>query len=45
MRDRITILREIMEIEKQYALEEIDADIFEKRMQVLEKQLHQTNCL
>lgn len=39
MRTRIDILKEIMEIEKQYALEEIDSEIFDNRMQVLEKQL------
>ena len=39
MRNRIDILKEIMEIEKQYALEEIDSEIFENRMQILEKQL------
>ncbi|NHK29959.1 MAG: hypothetical protein FK730_01315 [Asgard group archaeon] len=45
MRDRITILREIMEIEKKYALEEVDSGFFETRMQVLEKQLHETTAL
>jgi len=40
MRNRIDILKEIMEIEKQYALEEIDSEIFDNRMQILEKQLH-----
>lgn len=45
MKDRVTILREIMEIEKQYALEEIDSDLFEQKMQVLEKQLHATSAL
>ncbi len=39
MRTRIDILKEIMEIEKQYALEEIDSEIFENKMQILEKQL------
>jgi len=39
MRNRIDILKEIMEIEKQYALEEIDSEIFDNRMQILEKQL------
>ncbi|MCE7744086.1 MAG: hypothetical protein GPJ52_03005 [Candidatus Heimdallarchaeota archaeon] len=39
MRTRIDILKEIMEIEKQYALEEIDSEIFDNRMQILEKQL------
>jgi hypothetical protein len=39
MRNRIDILKDIMEIEKQFALEEIDSEIFENRMQVLEKQL------
>jgi hypothetical protein len=34
-----------MEIEKQYALEEIDSDFFENKMQVLEKQLHETTAL
>jgi len=32
-----------MEIEKKYALEEIDADDFEKRMQLLERQLKETS--
>ncbi|NHJ85788.1 MAG: hypothetical protein FK734_10020, partial [Asgard group archaeon] len=45
MRNRIDILKEIMEIEKQFALEVIDSDTFEKRMQLLERQLQETNEL
>ncbi len=45
MRNRIDILKEIMEIEKKYALEEIDAEDFENRMQLLEKQLKNTSVL
>ncbi|MGC9779670.1 MAG: hypothetical protein HZR80_10550 [Candidatus Heimdallarchaeota archaeon] len=45
MRNRIDILKEIMEIEKKYALEEIDSEDFENRMQLLEKQLKNTNVI
>ncbi|HUT82967.1 MAG TPA: hypothetical protein VMZ29_17355 [Candidatus Bathyarchaeia archaeon] len=45
MRNRIEILKEIMELEKQYALEEIDSEIFENRMLLLERHLHETTAL
>ena len=32
MKSRIEILKEIMEIEKQFALEEIDSEAFESQM-------------
>ncbi|MBN1328229.1 MAG: hypothetical protein JXA54_02035 [Candidatus Heimdallarchaeota archaeon] len=45
MRNRIEILKDIMELEKQYALEEIDSEFFENRMLLLERQLHETTAL
>ncbi|MBD3190697.1 MAG: hypothetical protein GF308_08630 [Candidatus Heimdallarchaeota archaeon] len=39
MRNRIEILKEIMEIEKKYAIEEIDSKTFETKIQELEREL------
>jgi len=41
MNSRIKILKDIMEIEKQFALEEIDSEVFEMKIQVLEQQFQQ----
>ncbi|MFW9923359.1 MAG: hypothetical protein ACFFDW_08760 [Candidatus Thorarchaeota archaeon] len=43
MRSRIEILKDIMEIEKRYALEEIDSEEFEKKLLILEQQLKTSN--
>ena len=45
MKDRIVILRKIMELEKKYALEEIDSETFERKMQIYEQQLRRTEEL
>ena len=45
MNSRIEILKGIMEIEKQYALEEIDSETFENKMQVLEQQFQHASAL
>ena len=45
MNSRIEILKDIMEIEKQFALEEIDSEVFENKMQVLEQQFQQASAL
>lgn len=45
MNSRIEILKDIMEIEKQFALEKIDSDVFETKIQVLEQQFQQANAL
>ncbi|MHA1556648.1 MAG: hypothetical protein ACTSPM_06890, partial [Candidatus Heimdallarchaeota archaeon] len=45
MNSRIKILKDIMEIEKQFALEEIDSEVFEMKIQVLEQQFQQATEL
>ncbi len=45
MNSRIKILKDIMEIEKQYALEKIDSEVFETKIQVLEQQFQQATAL
>ncbi|MHA1306239.1 MAG: hypothetical protein ACTSSB_01670 [Candidatus Heimdallarchaeota archaeon] len=45
MKSRINILKNIMEIEKQFALEEIDSEAFESKMQVLEQQYQHAKIL
>ncbi|MHA1922186.1 MAG: hypothetical protein ACTSVP_03900 [Candidatus Heimdallarchaeota archaeon] len=45
MKSRIKILKEIMEIEKQFALEDIDSEVFESKMQILEQQYKNAKIL
>ncbi len=45
MNSRIKILKDIMEIEKQFALEKINSEVFETKMHVLEQKFQQANAL
>jgi len=45
MKKRIEILKKIMELEKKYALEEVDSETFERKMQIFEKQLRESEEL
>ena len=42
MKTRIDILKDIMELEKQYALEDIDSETFEKSLLLFEQQLQES---